>query len=180
MAQTSRHSDRRTWRLYDWIGPLGPIQCFETFILWFYHFPDQSRKRKIFGPFTSTFAEALSIFVKTYLIIKNYMPTMFVFLNPILTRLSELRRWSGKGRFALPKVNGQKCIQTSAKPIFCSLHFLNLWVVLEIVTEPFDKLVIFLAKIQCFRFGKADLPFPGQNRVKAYMKRTPSVLVFRA
>ena len=37
-----------------------------------------------------------------------------------------------------------------------------------IVTEPFWKLIIFLAEIQCFRFGRADLPFPGQDRVNEH------------
>ena len=29
----------------------------------------------------------------------------------------------------------------------------------------FEKFNIFLVEIQCFRFGRADLPFPGQDRV---------------
>ena len=31
--------------------------------------------------------------------------------------------------------------------------------------SPFDKSIKFLVEIQCFRFGRADLSFPGQDRV---------------
>ena len=61
-------------------------------------------------------------------------------INPIMASLPDLHRWPGKGRFALPIVNRQKFVQTSAKPIFFSLHFYNLWANLEIVTEPFLKI----------------------------------------
>ena len=41
---------------------------------------------------------------------------MVLCINPILAGLPELHRWPGKGRFALPIVNCQKFVQTSAKP----------------------------------------------------------------
>ena len=87
-------------------------------------------------------------------------------LNPILARLPELHRWPGNGRFARPVVNCQKFVQTSAKPIFFSLHFYNLLANLRIVTEPFWKIYYISWRNSIFRFGRADLPFPGQDRVK--------------
>ena len=40
----------------------------------------------------------------------------------------------------------------------------------------FEKIIIFLAEIQYFRFGRADLPVPGQDRVKEILYK--SVVVF--
>ena len=65
-------------------------------------------------------------------------------VNPILARLPELHRWPGKGRFTLLIVNHHEFAHTSA--------------------NRFEKLIIFLAKIQCFRFSREHLPFLGQDR----------------
>ena len=44
-------------------------------------------------------------------------------LNTNIARLLELYRWPGKGRFALPIVNHQKLVQTSAKPFIFFFAF---------------------------------------------------------
>ena len=36
----------------------------------------------------------------------------------------------------------------------------------ELSKSRFVILIVFPAKIQCFRFGRADMPLPGQDRVK--------------
>ena len=35
MAQTDRPTNRRTWQLYDWIGPWGPIQWKYLQFVWY-------------------------------------------------------------------------------------------------------------------------------------------------
>ena len=35
----------------------------------------------------------------------------------------------------------------------------------------FKKIIIFLSEIKCFRVGRADLPFPGQDRVNGLLMR---------
>ena len=48
--------------------------------------------------------------------------------------------------------------------------FLGIFIICEQFKElspsHFEKLIIFLTEIQCFKFGRADLPFPGQDMVK--------------
>ena len=62
-----------------------------------------------------------------------------------------------------------KLSKKMSKPVQTHFFFLCIFRVFgqlqELSPSKFEKFIIFLALVQFFRFGRADLPFPGQDRV---------------
>ena len=82
-----------------------------------------------------------------------------------------------KGQICPTYSKMSKKIQTSAKSSFFSLHFLIFGQVQELSHSCFEKCIIFLAEIPCFRFGRADLPFSCQDRVKIQCSIVQYILI---
>ena len=83
---------------------------------------------------------------------------------------------------------GQSCPNSSKSSKMCpnqcktNIFFLFIFIIFgqiqELSPSRFDRLTIFLAKTLCFRVGRADLPFPGQDRVKSFGEKKGLALSF--
>ena len=89
-------------------------------------------------------------------------------LNPIPARLPELRQGPGGADLPYPLQTAQNQCETQ---IFFFALLESLGKFRNCHQALLKKIIVSLANIYLFRFGKADLPPPGRNRVKLTIQK---------